>query len=81
MGWTVREGLHTDLGESSDHPRLQFRAAQPGRGGPEGNVLADRGHEELVVGVLEDDADPAADLREVRLGDRQPATERCPRHR
>ena len=42
---------------------------------PEGDVLGHRRHEELVVGVLEDEADPAAQLaqvavRHVEAGDR-----------
>ena len=42
-------------------------------GRAEGDVLAHAAEEELVVGVLEDDADPAADLLEVLLLHRQPA--------
>ena len=47
---------------------LELGAAQPEVGRAEGDVLADRRHEQLVVRVLEDDADPAPDLRAGSLG-------------
>ena len=50
---------------------LELGAREPEVGRAERDVLADRGHEQLVVGVLEDDADPAPDLGEVVL--RRPA--------
>ena len=46
---------------------LELVAADAEVGGPERNVVVDRRHEQLVVGVLEDDADAAADLGEVGL--------------
>ena len=49
-------------------------AAQAGVGRPERHVLADGRHEQLVVGVLEDDADPATDLRQVRFATGSPLT-------
>ncbi len=41
---------------------VEFRSAQAEVRGPESHVVADGRHEQLVVGVLEDDAHPAADL-------------------
>ena len=58
------QGLHD--------PRVELGAAQPEVGRPERHVVAHGGHEQLVVGVLEDDADPASHLEQVRAGDRQP---------
>ena len=55
-------------------PLVEVVAAQAEVGRAERHVVADRRHEQLVVGVLEDDADAAADLRQVpALVDRQPA--------
>ena len=54
----------------------ELRAAQAEVGRPERDVLGDRRHEQLVVRVLEDDADPAADLGEAARSagsTRQPA--------
>ena len=50
----------------------QLVAAQAEVGRPEGDVVTDRGHEQLVVGVLEHDADAPADLGQVGLLDGQP---------
>ena len=54
------------------HPGVELVAAQAEVGRTERDVLAHRGHEQLVVGVLEDHADPAADLLEVLLDHRHP---------
>ena len=64
---------HPDLLERGLHPRLELVALEAEVGRAEAHVLADRAHEQLVVGVLEHDADPAPDLGDVVLGDRQPA--------
>ena len=52
--------------------------SSPRLAGPKPTSCADRAHEQLVVGVLEDDADPAPDLGDVLLGDRQPADRHAP---
>ena len=60
---------------SSSAPR------SPRLAGPKADVVAHGRHEQLVVGVLEDDADPAADLAQVRLrrpGARRPAPSPAP---
>ena len=54
--------LQPDAGERGVDALAQRVAAQPEVGRPEGDVGAHVGHEELVVGVLEDDPDAAADL-------------------
>ena len=56
-----REGAH--LPERIVHPLPDPVGRQPEVQGPEGDVVEDGRHEELVVGVLEDDADLPADLR------------------
>ena len=63
---------HPDRGQRLGRPGGQLVAAQPEVGRPEGDVVADRGHEQLIVGVLEDDADAPADLGQVGLLDGQP---------
>ena len=63
---------HADLRQRGGHPRLHLALGQAEVARAEGDVLADGGHEQLVVGVLEDDADPPPDLLQVPLGDRQP---------
>ncbi len=62
---------HADRLERLQHPALELGTAQAEVLGPEGDVLADGAHEQLVVGVLEHDADAAADLEQVLLGHRQ----------
>ena len=52
---------------------FELGAPDPEVGGTEGDVVADRRHEQLVIGILEDDADALADFAQVRLGDREPA--------
>ena len=59
--------------ERSVDPGIEFVAGDAEVGRTERHVGADRGHEQLIVGVLEDDADAPADLAEVRLGHGQPA--------
>ena len=45
------------------HPaRRARRPRSPRLAGPNADVVAHGRHEQLVVGVLEDDADPAPDL-------------------
>ncbi len=68
----VRVLRHADPLQGPPHHGVQLGAAQPGGGRAEGDVLADGRHEELVVGVLEDDADLAADLGHVGAADREP---------
>ena len=43
---------------------VELGAAQPEVGRPERDVVTHRRHEQLVVGVLEDDPDPAAHLQQ-----------------
>ena len=50
-------------------PLERSRPGQAEVGRAEGHVVADRRHEQLVVGILEHDADAAADLPQVALGD------------
>ena len=64
---------HPDDVERRRHAALELGAAQPEVGRPERDVLADRRHEQLVVGILEHDPDATADLAQVLLLDRQPA--------
>ena len=52
------------------HPRSSSAPLEAEVGRTEADVVADGAHEQLVVGVLEDDADPAPDLGEVGLLDR-----------
>ena len=66
---------HADGVERLVDPGVQVRPAQAEVGRPERHVVADRRHEELVVGVLEHEPDPAADLAEGGLGHRDPADE------
>ena len=77
MRRAVGEVAHPDQVEGLGDPR-RAGAAQPEVGRAEGHVVAHRRHEELVVGVLEDDADPAADLEEGVVGDRSPETVTVP---
>ena len=67
----VGELGHAHLCQGLEHPGVELVAAQPEVARPERHVVADRRHEQLVVGVLEDDADAAPDLGEVVLGDGQ----------
>ena len=60
---------HADLVECAVDGGVQVRAGHAEVGRSEGHVVAHGRHEQLVVGVLEDDADPAADLPKVRLLD------------
>ena len=53
---------HPDLLERAAHPRVELGAGHAEVGRSEGDVLGDGRQEELVVRVLEDDADPAPDL-------------------
>jgi hypothetical protein len=62
----VAVGEHVDGGERGVDPFPQRGAGHAEVGGTEGDVVADRRHEQLVVGVLEDDPDPAADLPQGR---------------
>ena len=85
VGQVVRRAVdevgHADAVERVHHPAVQLGALEAEVGRPEGDVLADGAEEELVVGVLEDDADAAPDLLQVLLGDRQPADRRPCRDR
>jgi hypothetical protein len=72
MRWAIGVRRHADRVEGLGHALVQLRSAQAEVHRSEGDVVADRAHEELVIGVLEDDADAAPDLQEVVLGDRQP---------
>ena len=71
VGRAVDEVDHADAVERLDHAGVQGRAAQPQVGRAEGDVVAHRRHEQLVVRVLEDHADPAPDLQQVLLRDRE----------
>ncbi len=68
----VLELRHADPFEGPVDALLQLRPLESGRRGTEGHVLADRRHEQLVVRVLEHDADPASDLGHVPLAHGQP---------
>ena len=61
----VGEVAHPDAVERLDDARVELGAAQAEVGRPERHVVAHRRHEQLVVGVLEDDADPASHLEQV----------------
>ena len=58
---------------ASYDPLVELVAAQAEVRRSERDVVADRGHEQLVVGILEHDAHPAADLLQVLLHDGQAA--------
>jgi hypothetical protein len=64
---------HPDPLERLEDPRVELGAAQAGVGRAEGDVVADRRHEQLVVRVLEDEPDPPPHLGQVRPRDVQPA--------
>ena len=53
-------------------PLGQLRIAVAEIDRAEGHVVAHGGHEQLIVGILEDNADPATDLPQRRFADRQP---------
>ncbi len=61
---------HPHRRERFSDTSLQLGSAQPEVGRTERHVVADGRHEQLVVGVLEDDPDAAPDLRERVLADR-----------
>ena len=69
---------HADGGERVGDPRVELVAAEAEVGRPERDVVAHRGHEQLVVGILEHDADPPADLLQVAPCHRQPADRTSP---
>jgi hypothetical protein len=69
----VDEVGHPDQVEGVHHAPVELGTLEAEVGGPERHVLADGAEEELVVGILEDDADAAAHLLEVLLVHRQPA--------
>ncbi|CAM5295258.1 hypothetical protein SHIRM173S_02535 [Streptomyces hirsutus] len=71
MRGPVLEPGHADQGQRPVDPLLQLLAPEPGRRRTERHVLPHGRHEELVVRVLEDDADPAPDLGHVPLADGQ----------
>ena len=54
------------------HAGLELGTTNPEVRGAEGDVVVHDRHEQLVIGVLEDDPDTLADLAQVRLRDRQP---------
>ena len=72
MRRAVGEVLDADSGQRLGDPGVELGAAQPEVRRAERHVVAHRRHEELVVGVLEDDADPATHLEQGVRGDRQP---------
>ena len=65
LGHAARRSRASRTRASSSAPR------SPRLAGPKATSSRHGRHEELVVGVLEDDADPAADLGEVLLGHRE----------
>ena len=69
----VGELRHADGLERLLDPQRQLRLGDPEVGRPERDVVGDGRHEQLVVGVLEDDADAPADLLDVLAGDLHPA--------
>jgi hypothetical protein len=54
-------------------PLPELGPAQPEVGRPEADVLFDRRHEELIVGILEDEPEPPPDLGQCGLLQPQPA--------
>jgi hypothetical protein len=74
----VGDLCHADGCERLVHPLLQGRPAQAEVGRPEGDVVANRRHEQLVVGVLEDQPDPATYIGEVRAVHWHTATDTLP---
>ena len=71
MRGAVGEVGDTHGSERLAHPGLERLPPQTEVRRAEGDVIPDRRHEELVVGVLEHDAHAAAHLQEVAVGDRQ----------
>jgi hypothetical protein len=61
----VDERQHPDLIKGVSYASLELVATQAQVGRTERDVLTHRRHEQLVVGVLENDPDPAADLGQV----------------
>jgi hypothetical protein len=68
----VGEVGHAHGLEGLDDAGVELRAPDTEVRRTERDVVAHRRHEELVVGVLEDQAHPSPDLEQVGLGDRQP---------
>ena len=62
---------HPHAGQRLAHPGVECLATQPEVRRPEGDVLADGRHEQLVVGVLEDDPDPLPHPPQIGPGERQ----------
>jgi hypothetical protein len=62
-------GGHADGVEGAEDAPVELGTAQPEIGRAECDVVTHCRHEQLVVGILEDDADPPADLGEVTLDD------------
>jgi len=69
---------HAHRGQCAVDPALQVGITESGQREPERHVVVHPGHEELVVGILEDDADAAPDLGQVALHHRL-ATGNCAR--
>ena len=67
--WALRVRAHAHERQGLPHPGLELRSTQPDVVRPEGHVVPDRRHEQLVVGVLKDDPHPPPDLQEVLAGD------------
>ena len=74
MRGSLRVGLHPDRGEGVVHTLLELCTLHAEVRGPERHVVVHGRHEQLVIGILEDDADPPTDLLQVRLRHRQPVT-------
>jgi hypothetical protein len=63
--------LHPHRPQGGLDAPLQRRTAEAEVGRPEGDVLPNIRHEQLIVGVLKDQAHPASDLEEMHFGHQQ----------
>ncbi len=68
----VCDVLHPHGAQRRSHAILEPRAGEPEVERPEGDVVAHRRHEELVVGILEDEADAGPQRLDVPVADVDP---------
>ena len=67
MARAERLGRQSRHGQSAPCAIGRFRLIEPEVPRPEGHILPHSRHEELVVGILEDETDPTPDLSDVDI--------------
>ena len=70
---TVALAIQTHLLQAAVHPGAHRLSIESHVQRAEGDILLDRRHEDLIVGILEEHADPLPHLRDVRSVDAEPA--------